>query len=87
VSDLVGFGALSECQRRGIKVPDQIALAGFGAYDISEICVPAMTTIDPKPMEIGEGAADLVLELLRSPGAVRNKMIVPVLIPAQSTLI
>lgn len=87
VSDLVGFGALSECQRRGIKVPDQIALAGFGAYDISEICVPAMTTIDPKPMEIGEGAADLVLELLRSPGAVRNRMIVPVLIPAESTLI
>lgn len=87
VSDLVGFGALSECQRRGIKVPDQIALAGFGAYDISEVCVPAMTTIDPKPAEIGEGTADLVLELLKSPQTARNKMIAPVLRPAQSTLV
>jgi LacI family gluconate utilization system Gnt-I transcriptional repressor len=85
VSDLVGFGALSECQRRGIKVPDQLALAGFGAYDISEVCVPTMTTIDPKPTEIGESAADMVLELLKSPGPARTKMIAPVLKPAQSS--
>ena len=87
VSDLVGFGALSECQRRGIAVPDQIAIAGFGAYHIAEVCVPTLTTIDPKPTEIGEGAADLVLELLRSPEIVKNKIITPVLNLAESTLI
>ncbi|MFT7370517.1 MAG: LacI family gluconate utilization system Gnt-I transcriptional repressor [Alteromonas macleodii] len=85
VSDLVGFGALSECQRRGIIVPDQIAMAGFGAYHISEVCVPTLTTIDPKPTEIGEGAAELVLELLRSPTIVKNKIITPVLKLADST--
>ncbi|MEY8099357.1 LacI family DNA-binding transcriptional regulator [Falsihalocynthiibacter sp. S25ZX9] len=85
VSDLVGFGALSECQRRGIAVPHQIAIAGFGAYDIAEVCVPTMTTIDPMSKEIGESAADLVLELLKSPETARNKMITPVLKPAQST--
>jgi LacI family transcriptional regulator, gluconate utilization system Gnt-I transcriptional repressor len=86
VSDLVGFGALSECQRRGISVPDQIAIAGFGAYDISEVCVPTLTTVDPKPTEIGEGAADLVLELLKNPESVANKVISPALKLAQSTL-
>lgn len=85
VSDLVGFGALSECQRRGISVPDQIAMAGFGAYDISEVCVPTLTTIDPKPTEIGEFSADLVLELLKSPETAANRMIAPVLKPAQSS--
>lgn len=87
VSDLVGFGALSECQRRGIKVPDQIAMAGFGAYDISEVCVPTLTTIDPKPTKIGEYAADLVLELLKSPQTATNRMITPILKPAQSSAI
>jgi LacI family gluconate utilization system Gnt-I transcriptional repressor len=87
VSDLVGFGALSECQRRGIKVPEQIAMAGFGAYDIAEVCVPTLTTIDPKPTEIGERTADLILELLKSNATVSNKVITPVLIPAQSTSI
>lgn len=85
VSDLVGFGALSECQRRGIAVPQQIAIAGFGAYDIAEICVPTLTTIDPMPIKIGEGAAELVLELLKSPETARNRLIAPVLKPAQST--
>lgn len=85
VSDLVGFGALSECQRRGIKVPEQIAMAGFGAYDIAEVCIPTLTTIDPKPTEIGECTADLVLELLKSPETARNRMITPVLKPAQSS--
>lgn len=87
VSDLVGFGALSECQRRGIKVPEQIAMAGFGAYDISEVCVPTLTTIDPKPTEIGECTADLVLDLLQSKETAASKMITPVLKPAQSTSI
>ncbi len=85
VSDLVGFGALSECQRRGIDVPNQIAMAGFGAYDIAEVCVPTLTTIDPKPAKIGECAADLVLELLNSPESAKNKIITPVLRLAQST--
>lgn len=64
VSDLQGFGALSECQRRGIAVPEKIALAGFGAYDISEVCVPTLTTIDPAPVEIGTQTAALVLALM-----------------------
>lgn len=86
VSDLVGFGALSECQRRGIAVPEQIALAGFGAYDIAAVCVPSLTTIDPKPTEIGESSAALVLELLTDPATATNKVITPVLKLAQSTL-
>lgn len=86
VSDLVGFGALSECQRRGIAVPEQIAIAGFGAYDIAEVCVPTLTTIDPMPRKIGEASAELVLELLKSPEKARDTVITPVLRPAQSTL-
>eukprot|EP01037_Dinobryon_pediforme_P007343 gene7343-7411_t len=35
VSDLSAFGALSECHRRGIQVPAQMAIAGFGDFDLS----------------------------------------------------
>ena len=38
VSDLSAFGALTECQRRGVRVPEDIALAGFGAYEIAGVC-------------------------------------------------
>ncbi|WP_305983823.1 LacI family DNA-binding transcriptional regulator [Roseibium sp. MMSF_3544] len=66
VSDLSAFGALTECARKGVKVPDDIAVAGFGAYDISSVCVPTLTTIDPHPAEIGRKTGELIVSLLRS---------------------
>ena len=64
VSDLSAFGALTECQRRGVRVPEDIWIAGFGDYEIAEVAVPALTTINPFPREIGARAAALILDVL-----------------------
>jgi LacI family gluconate utilization system Gnt-I transcriptional repressor len=64
VSDLSAFGALTECQRRGIRVPDGMSIAGFGNYDIGEICVPTLTTVNPFPNEIGRRAAELIVRVI-----------------------
>jgi LacI family gluconate utilization system Gnt-I transcriptional repressor len=64
VSDLSAFGALTECQRRGVRVPGDMAIAGFGNYEIAAICVPALTTVDPFPREIGARTAGLILDVL-----------------------
>ena len=64
VSDLSAFGALTECQRRGIPVPDAISVAGFGDYEIAGISVPTLTTINPFPHDIGAKAAALILDVL-----------------------
>jgi len=63
VSDLVSFGALTECQRRGVGVPDDISIAGFGAYDISSVSHPTLTTVDPMARTIGTEAARLIMRL------------------------
>ncbi len=68
VSDLSAFGALTECIRKGVKVPGEMAIAGFGAYDISSICVPTITTVDPCPSEIGKRAGELIASMLRGGG-------------------
>src|SRR5690606_10865307 len=54
VSDLSAFGALTECQRRGVAVPGRIAIGGFGDYEIGGISVPALTTINARARQIGE---------------------------------
>ncbi|MDP9810113.1 LacI family gluconate utilization system Gnt-I transcriptional repressor [Rhizobium tibeticum] len=64
VSDLSAFGALTECQRRGIEVPEQIAIGGFGDYEIGAICVPSLTTINAFSAEIGAKTAQLILDVL-----------------------
>jgi LacI family gluconate utilization system Gnt-I transcriptional repressor len=86
VSDLSAFGALTECQRRGINVPQDMVIAGFGAYDISEVCVPTLTTIDASSSEIGRMAGQLVLELLKDNlGPARVLEVQPNILVRQST--
>jgi LacI family gluconate utilization system Gnt-I transcriptional repressor len=61
VSDLAAFGALAECQRRGVDVPGQVAIAGFGDFDVARSCHPRLTTIALDCAAIGRGAAEAVL--------------------------
>jgi len=64
VSDLSAFGALTECQRRGVDVPGRLWIAGFGDYEIAGISVPALTTINPFPRDMGARTAALILDVL-----------------------
>lgn len=64
VSDLSAFGALSECQRRGVAVPGRIAIGGFGNYEIGTVSVPRLTTIDAHAYRIGREAAAVILAAL-----------------------
>jgi LacI family transcriptional regulator, gluconate utilization system Gnt-I transcriptional repressor len=67
VFDHAAFGALAECQRRGIRVPDDLAIAGFGATDLARVTVPTLTTVDPHCAEIGRRAGRLIVGLLKDP--------------------
>jgi LacI family gluconate utilization system Gnt-I transcriptional repressor len=68
VSDLSAFGALTECQRRGVDVPGRLSIAGFGDYEIGAICVPPLSTINPHPRDIGARTAALILQVLAGDG-------------------
>jgi LacI family gluconate utilization system Gnt-I transcriptional repressor len=65
-NDLVSLGILFECQRQGIKVPDEIAVIGFGDLDFSASCVPSLTTIRPSGDLIGRETARLILNRLKN---------------------
>jgi len=64
VSDLSAFGAISHCIRNNIQIPQEIAIAGFGDYDISEVSNPTITTINVSANEIGRKAAQRVIDRL-----------------------
>lgn len=64
VSDPSAFGALTECQRRGVAVPGRIAIGGFGDFEVAGVAVPPLSTINPFPREIGARAAALILDVL-----------------------
>jgi LacI family gluconate utilization system Gnt-I transcriptional repressor len=85
VSDLSAFGALTECQRRGVPVPERIAIGGFGDYEIGGISVPALTTINVGARQIGECTGRLILDVLGGKPDARDVMIEPRLIVRESS--
>ena len=90
VSDLSAFGALMECQRRGWQVPTRVAIAGFGDFEISGTCYPAITTVGVNCFDIGHKTGSLLLraiegERLGKPVS-RKKTVIPYsVIPREST--
>ncbi|NLS00948.1 LacI family DNA-binding transcriptional regulator [Rhizobium sp. P38BS-XIX] len=80
VSDLAAYGALAECQRRAIPVPGRFFIAGFGNYEIGEVCVPTLTTINVFARAIGERTGQLILDILDGTQHVANISISPELI-------
>ncbi|HBE9179907.1 TPA: LacI family DNA-binding transcriptional regulator [Serratia fonticola] len=63
-SDELACGALYECQRRRIKVPEQLAIVGFGNSEVSQVCQPPLTTMTVPHKEIGIQAGKALLARL-----------------------
>lgn len=63
-SDLFASGALLACQALGLSVPDDLAITGFGDYEIARELKPPLTTINVPSVKIGEEAARIILQRL-----------------------
>ena len=77
VSDLPAVGIVMECQRRGVAVPEQMSIVGFGDFEIGREINPPLTTIHVDFHALGLRTGRLILDLL-SPGPARASQIVDV---------
>jgi len=60
-SDLLALGVLIEAQVRGIPIPAQLAVAGFGDLDLAAGTQPALTTVRIDGVAIGKQAARFIV--------------------------
>ncbi|MEO6320423.1 MAG: substrate-binding domain-containing protein, partial [Polaromonas sp.] len=63
-NDSLGLGALFECRRRGLRVPQDLAIVGFSDLAIAATCVPALTTVRVNSRALGCHAAQVLLQRL-----------------------
>jgi LacI family transcriptional regulator len=65
--DIALLGLLQTVKRQGIKVPDQLALAGFSNEGFTTLTEPQLTSVDQRCAETGTAAVDLLLEMATAP--------------------
>ncbi len=73
-NDDIAIGTLLSAQRRQIAVPQQLAVVGYNALDISQTISPKLTSVDTPRFAIGEKSAELLLTRLRGE-AVEEKVV------------
>ena len=61
-SDLLALGVLTEAQARGIAVPTELAIVGFGDLDFAADLHPALTTVRIDGAAIGRQAARFIVD-------------------------
>ena len=67
-NDDLALGTLFECQRRGIHVPEDLAIIGFNDLDFAAVAVPPLSSVSTERRKMGTWAAEVVLEVIRGSG-------------------
>ena len=61
-SDPLAQGVMAEAQARGLRIPEDLAVCGFGNADFAAHTQPSLTTVHVDGAEIGRLAARLIIE-------------------------
>ena len=75
-NDVCAVSCIRELKQAGIKIPEQIAIAGFNNDPLSKVVKPNLTTVEYPGEEMGEMAAStLIRRLDRQEGANLNSIV------------
>jgi LacI family transcriptional regulator len=66
-NNLSTIGAMQAIRDRGIRIPDEVALAGFDDFEWADLFEPRLTVIAQPVKRIGEEAAAMLVERIRNP--------------------
>jgi LacI family gluconate utilization system Gnt-I transcriptional repressor len=73
-NDDLALGALFECQRQGIAVPGQLAIAGFNDLSWAACATPSITTVITPRYDIGYKSAEMLIRQLRGENVERGRL-------------
>jgi LacI family transcriptional regulator len=60
-NDVFAVSVIAECRKRGIRVPEDISVTGFDDLDLASVLDPPLTTVAVPSREMGERAAEALL--------------------------
>jgi len=64
--DNLALGALFECQRRGIAVPEQMSLIGFNDLEFAACACPSLSSVATPRYEMGRLSAEILMRIIET---------------------
>lgn len=61
VTDMIAMGCITEWNKLGIKIPEEISIIGFDNIYLSELTDPPLTTIAQPIRKLGQTAAEILI--------------------------
>lgn len=77
INDSVALGAMEPLIRRGLRIPHDIALAGFDGTELAASPLMSLTTVDQHSDKLGRLAARILLKQLATDSFVPTRQILP----------
>ncbi|MCX4845504.1 LacI family DNA-binding transcriptional regulator [Streptomyces sp. NBC_00893] len=77
-NDQMAVGALRALERRGVRVPEDIAVTGFDGIPLSRIVRPPLTTVRQPIRQLGEQAVELLVKRLGNSSSEPVSLMLPV---------
>lgn len=74
--DYAAIGGISVIRNRGLKVPEDISIAGYDGISIAYQFQPNLTTVKQNTRELGKIAAEKLIDLIEKPKLTLNEQIV-----------
>lgn len=75
--DSLAIGVINYCLVKGIKVPDDISVAGFGDSDMAKFYTPSLTTLHEPFYDIGAVAMRRIIKELRDEEKIDSTSVLP----------
>ncbi len=64
-TDSIALAVYKEVRQRGLRVPEDVSIIGFGAYDVSQLLTPALTTIRFENEMAGQLCASTLISMIK----------------------
>ncbi len=85
-SDVMAVGAMKALAQAGLRVPDDVSVAGYDDIPMAALVSPPLTTVRQSVVELGRVAAETLISLLDNPDvSVSSQLLSTCLVVREST--
>ncbi|MEQ8474159.1 MAG: LacI family DNA-binding transcriptional regulator [Marinoscillum sp.] len=75
-TDMLAIGAIKNLKSIGLRVPQDVMVVGFSNWSISALYEPSLTTMSQPGYEMGQKAAELLIQRINNPDQEINETVV-----------